>query len=285
MRKKTVLVVMTMTLLLTGCKEGVSPTVNDITSKESAAPILNEMGDLDIIDEVRSLITPYLSEYPEGIEVKEAYKGDIGKDGQVELVAVLEYFVPRGPESERGEHYSRILCLFTPQGEKYALAYRNDWILPNSDSGGVLGDPFVGIEIKDGVLVLSRYGGSSSRWGYDYLFEMSKEELVLTKVVEINHSTHTGNGIDKIRQRYYPDMKKIDLPCEQEIRDNYSTLLGYEVPSYYYKSEEGTLEYESIDFHFGYERWEHRVEFVPNSENDIDSLSYYIWDDTGEVEK
>ena len=52
-------------------------------------------------------------------------------------------------------------------------ADRNDDIVYCVSCGGVMGDPFEGINITPGVLTVSHYGGSSWRWGHSYTFRYS----------------------------------------------------------------------------------------------------------------
>ena len=49
-------------------------------------------------------------------------------------------------------------------------------------------------------------------------------------------------------EEHYPDFKKSDMPWTKENRENYSKLLFYEVPDYYYLGETGTLTYSSYDY-------------------------------------
>jgi hypothetical protein len=75
------------------------------------------------------------------------------------------------------------------------------------DCGGVFGDPFVGIKIIRGVIVIDHYGGSRNRWGYTHRWRYqdgdwflvgltSRQEDILegtSEVTDIN--LITGNRI------------------------------------------------------------------------------------------
>ena len=65
---------------------------------------------------------------------------------------------------------------------------KNTWVewkksrnaILKSDEGGMMGDPFEGIEIKNNVLLISHFGGSSWKWGNvdKYRFQNNQFELI-----------------------------------------------------------------------------------------------------------
>jgi hypothetical protein len=98
---------------------------------------------------------------------------------------------------------------------------------------------------------------------------------------EIQHKAE--KILDKVQQKYYKQMKKVNIPCSQDIIDNYSFLLGYEVPSYYYSDGEHILYYFSLELHNGFNRYEHTVCYDSLNENDWDETEFYwLWDDSGD---
>ncbi|MDF2944802.1 MAG: hypothetical protein K0S01_3660 [Herbinix sp.] len=88
--------------------------------------------------------------------------------------------------------------------------------------------------------------------------------------------------LDKVQQKYYPAMHKVKLPCSIEIINNYSLLLGYHIPSYYYSDGENNLYYSEFDYFDSNESNEHLViyQFIQDDYND--SEYYFFSDDTGE---
>lgn len=86
--------------------------------------------------------------------------------------------------------------------------------------------------------------------------------------------------LDKVQQKYYPQMKKVKLPCSQEIIDNYSLLLGYKVPSYYYSDGESVLYYFQLELNDESNRYEHTIFYESDDKGEYNF--YYYWDDTGE---
>lgn len=53
--------------------------------------------------------------------------------------------------------------------------------------------------------------------------------------------------LDQIHQEYYPHLKRVQIPIEEEILKNISILCGYEVPRYYYADDTHTLKYSELE--------------------------------------
>lgn len=231
----------------------------------------------------------------------------------------------------KGEKHRRA-CVFTYLGgnaDFYMCQYKNDTIILDEHSGGMYGDPYAGMEIKDGTLRIYEYGGSSYRWEHEFVFVRKEKRLILQQYIETNSSTLTENSIqdiwnyeegtfetyamtlddkylvnkgtydpetigfedlkwedtyssnrnnlsamvfglpsleidhydfmgehdiykgsmdthysaeealDMVMEAKYPNMHKVSIVCEEEILDNYETLLGYKPPGYYYEDKKG----------------------------------------------
>ena len=88
--------------------------------------------------------------------------------------------------------------------------------------------------------------------------------------------------LDKVKKKYYPGMKKIPIPCSQEILDHYSDLLGYDVPTYYYSDGEHELYYYQMSYYEDSNRYHHSILYDTKDEQWNDVEFYDFWDDTGE---
>ena len=55
-------------------------------------------------------------------------------------------------------------------------------------SGGVYGDPYDGILISDGRLVVKAYGGSNWRWGFTNIYEYEKGEMEEKWVLDLSEN-------------------------------------------------------------------------------------------------
>lgn len=211
------------------------------------------------------------------------------------------------------------------EDDGYQCRYEHHDLISAAGFGGMMWDSYAGMEIKDGTLTVSDYGGSSIRWANDYVFGMKGEDIVLKEHDEYVGSMLSGDGMRSIwsfekgtfetyantllinkgtyeaktilfeevdlselqgivtieelpylsyhegykglqddaqknAARYtaeealniikkkYPAMRRVDIVCEEEIFDNYETLLGYAPSRYYYEDDAGNkLTYDSLN--------------------------------------
>jgi hypothetical protein len=100
-------------------------------------------------------------------------RGDLNKDGIEDLALVLFHSLEITAEKLSDSIVDipeRILLVLFGSENGYKLAARTDSLILCKDCGGAMGDPFAGIEIKKGVLVVYHYGGSSWRWSFTHRF-------------------------------------------------------------------------------------------------------------------
>jgi hypothetical protein len=98
---------------------------------------------------------------PSGYTVVDTVSGDLDKDLVPELVVAYN----TGPEIDN-ESVSRALIIYKRSGKAWKEWKRSSQALYGSDDGGMMGDPFGGMEITNGVLHISHSGGSSWKWGF-----------------------------------------------------------------------------------------------------------------------
>lgn len=103
-------------------------------------------------------------------------EGDLDKDGLAEKAVV--YNMP-GNEDE-GAGIDRELVIFKKEGAAWVIWQRSVNAVGNSKDGGMMGDPFEGIEIKNGLLLIRQSGGSSWKWSHTdkYRFQNGSFELI-----------------------------------------------------------------------------------------------------------
>lgn len=293
---------------------------------------------------------------PKNYSLLDFCQGDLNQDGQRDIAIIIE----QQPGNESG---SRAVYIFLKNHMGYDLKHENHTLVLGSKNGGVYGDPYAGISIAEGVLTISDYGGSATRWGHDYSFEYKENELLLAKVISIGHSTHTLNGardiydlfrgstetrtidqdyreydnlliysgkikdpkgirfedtvaeseyifevepeepfpsmgafyiahgiemyfkydadtiLDKVQEKYYPDMVKMLYTCDEEILKNYSLLMGFQIPQYYYSDGDMILYYDRIEQ--GQEAYLHTVRCYSLKDRWSVNKYYYFNDATG----
>ena len=119
----------------------------------------------------------------------------------------------------------------------------------------------------------------------DLEFDISYDYEGLLDDVEKNTARYTAEeALDIVKEEHYPDMHRVDIVCEEEIFNNYETLLGYEPPRYYYEDDEGNkLTYTSQATTAGHT---HEIRYWKWKAEDsyyAFSGSYIVFDTTGEI--
>lgn len=133
----------------------------------------------------------------EGIVAEDVAFGDLDGDGREDM-AVTGTVEADGEEKESmdfGDNFRRIYVLlregkdsFLPVEPVETLAF---W------EGGIYGDPYQGICISGGKLVVETYGGSNWRWGYRSVYTYGNEngQMEETMEMELEHFVYT-DGYD-----------------------------------------------------------------------------------------
>jgi len=135
---------------------------------------------------------------PENWEIIERIEGDLNKDGLADIAIVIENGLNR--KKEMGNPYlcpdwenpcpRSLLILFQKEDGGYELSIKNDKIIMLSNEGGIWGDPFEGIRVDRGSLVIYFYGGSNWRWSLSYRFRFQDDDWYLIgKTEDSYHSS------------------------------------------------------------------------------------------------
>lgn len=109
--------------------------------------------------------------YPdEELIAQDMIKGDLNEDGITDLA------IMGGPDPEDTRYDEREIYLFIRQMDG-SLQPLTSIATLGPYSGGVYGDPYEGMLISDGRLVVKVYGGSSWRWGFTNIYEYENGEM------------------------------------------------------------------------------------------------------------
>jgi hypothetical protein len=140
-------------------------------------------------------------------------KGDLNGDGRQDFVLVLERQKAQASDEDIEEDQRPLLLLVRQADGKLKEAKRNSKLVYCSSCGGMMGDPFQGVEVGSKSFTVSHYGGSAWRWAVDYKFAYSRKDDTwqLVRVEESNfHASDPDNGENKV---YTPprDFGKIDI--------------------------------------------------------------------------
>jgi hypothetical protein len=115
--------------------------------------------------------------------------GDWNKDGYKDLVLILK----NDAEEQNPDTTRPLLLLAGTADGGYKLLARNDSVVLCKGCGGVLGDPYAGIVIKNGYFSIEHYGGSSWRWTRVITFRFDPKSGQFRLHRDAGVSYHTSN--------------------------------------------------------------------------------------------
>ncbi len=102
---------------------------------------------------------------PAGYTVLAAQQGDLNRDALPDWAVVLRRPDEKQTSDVVAHPTKRPLLLFVGgPGGTYSLAARTDNAVYCVDCGGIMGDPFQDVAIKNGYFTVEHYGGSAQRW-------------------------------------------------------------------------------------------------------------------------
>lgn len=135
---------------------------------------------------------------PKGWHVHEKAEGDLNKDNLPDLAAVIEADKPVKSlkETDNNQQPRILLVAFKQADGSYKLSIQSNESTMLSNEGGVFGDPWAGLSIERGTLLVQFYGGSSDRWGYDYRWRFQNNDWFLIGATYTASSTH-DNSFEK----------------------------------------------------------------------------------------
>jgi hypothetical protein len=141
---------------------------------------------------------------------------DFNRDGRPDKVLVLRPLLEDQPDRIDPDMPGRILLILlgTPTG--YTLDAQSSRIMLCRGCGGVYGDPFAGLDVKNGILTISHYGGSSWRWSITSKFRYQQGSFYL-----IGETTDYG--------RVEGDCEGLDGPAGRNYRDTNFVTGDYEI--------------------------------------------------------
>lgn len=129
--------------------------------------------------------------------------GDLNKDGIKDAALAIESSAAISEKRGCGKHIFNeknkpraLLILFGKKDGGYELSARNDDIILRSGEGGVWGDPFEGLQIERGTLVIKHYGGSNWRWKKVHRFRYDSKNWMLIGQTEISHWTVNASVLE-----------------------------------------------------------------------------------------
>ncbi len=146
---------------------------------------------------------------PAGFAIKDTAFGDLNKDKKTDVVLII-YNLNEDDKNFDDTAMSigrPLLVLIQQKDGKLKLAKRTDNVVMCKQCGGMMGDPFESITIKNNAFTVAFYGGSSWRWGYTYGFSWNAT-LQNWQLTKENHVTFQSGNPEAT-------MKKTNIPASE----------------------------------------------------------------------
>ncbi len=114
---------------------------------------------------------------PTGYSVLNFTKGNLNLDKIDDAILILNKNNERELSDRNGSQINRPLYILIgdKNGTYHKIAENNNSVLGVND-GGVFGDPFDGVTIKNGYFSVEHYGGSSWRWTHIITFKYNAKK-------------------------------------------------------------------------------------------------------------
>ncbi len=135
---------------------------------------------------------------PQGFTILDTTSGDLNKDGNKDMVLILK----NAHEDDNTDTSRPLLLLAGNKDGQYKLIARNDHVVLCKGCGGIFGDPYEGLSIKNGFFSIEHYGGSNWRWTriITFRFDKIKNQFILHR--DAGDSFHTSNPNKTTEQLY-----------------------------------------------------------------------------------
>lgn len=127
---------------------------------------------------------------PDNYSIVDTVSGDLDKDSIAELVVAYN----KGPENET-DGVPRELIIYKLKNNNWIEWKKSDQALYGSRDGGMMGDPYDEMEIKNGILHISQNGGSSWKWRFTDKYRFQDGEFYL-----IGYSSIAGKPCEYWRE-------------------------------------------------------------------------------------
>ena len=135
---------------------------------------------------------------PADYSILDSASGDINKDSKKDILIILK----SNQEENTGDTGRPLLVLLGSGKELYELAARSDSVVLCKACGGVFGDPYAGMTVKNNFFSIEHYGGSNWRWTriITFRYDLKTGKIYLHK--DAGESFHVDDP-DKTRPYAY----------------------------------------------------------------------------------
>ena len=146
--------------------------------------------------------------------------GDLNKDKIEDAILVLQHKEENADDLESKDVDSipsRLLVVLFGKGNAYELAATSDSAVLCKHCGGMMGDPFQGVSIEKGIIVLYHYSGSAWRWGYTHRFRFQQNDFFLIGKTTISYwNVEVCDKLDEFAGTEYEDINFVTGAYERK---------------------------------------------------------------------
>lgn len=136
---------------------------------------------------------------PSGYDTMATAIGDLNGDGKPDMVLVLHD--KREDSAVSGSDIvenNRPLIVLLKTNDGWKVAAKSVNVVLCKDCGGVYGDPFMQVYIRNGVILVDHYGGSNWRWGYTHKFRYRDGDFYLIGLTKDSYCVFGGTACGDI---------------------------------------------------------------------------------------
>ncbi len=131
---------------------------------------------------------------PDGYVILDTASGDLNRDEYRDLIVVYKHSDEKNLSTGPEEPLPRPLLIYIGQGgDSLRLAKYSQTAVYCLECGGVFGDPFSRVVIKNGYFTIEHYGGSSWRWTRFVTFTYSPQDTTWLLHRDGGESYHTSD--------------------------------------------------------------------------------------------
>ena len=128
---------------------------------------------------------------PKNYSILDSISGNINFDNYTDLILILKLNKEDSLDEESIDTPLRpCLILCGTKNNKFKLIARNDGIVLCKVCGGFFGDPYTGLELKNGKFTIYHFGGSNWKWtkNLSYTYNQNKHKIFLECIEEASYN-------------------------------------------------------------------------------------------------
>lgn len=135
-----------------------------------------------------------LTFFPKNYMLKDTVRGDLNLDGIKDLILVLNKVGEEETSDIIDNPEKRLMLILLGQkNNTYQKSKQSENAIYCYDCGGMLGDPFQKITVKDGEFAIEHFGGSSWRWARTTKFKYIKDSEDWYLIEDALVNSHSGD--------------------------------------------------------------------------------------------